>query len=66
MFEKILVAIGGPDPSLEPARVAGRLAASLRARLTIVAVYRSTSGLLGEPAYSESLVQRELGRQLPG
>jgi nucleotide-binding universal stress UspA family protein len=58
MFDKLLVAVGGHDPSFEPARVAGQLAARLGAQLTIVAVHRSTSGLLGEPAYSENLIPR--------
>jgi nucleotide-binding universal stress UspA family protein len=58
MFEKILVAVGGHDPAVEPARVAGELAGQLGAQLTIVAVHRSTSGLLGEPTYSENLIPR--------
>lgn len=58
MFDKILLAVGGPDASLEPARVAGNLAARLGARLTIVSVYRPTSPNLGDPFYSESLVPR--------
>jgi nucleotide-binding universal stress UspA family protein len=58
MFGKILVAVGGDDASLEPARVGGRLAGLLRAQLTLLSVKRSTAEALGEPYYSE----RQSGR----
>jgi nucleotide-binding universal stress UspA family protein len=58
MFKNILLAVGGPDASLAPARAAGGLAANLGAQLTIVSVYRPTSPNLGDPFYSESLVPR--------
>jgi nucleotide-binding universal stress UspA family protein len=58
MFDRILLAVGGPDASLEPARVAGNLAARLGAQLTIVSAYRPTSPNLGDPFYSDSLVPR--------
>jgi len=48
MFGKILVAVGGDDASLEPARVGGRLAGLLRAQLTLLSVKRSTAEALGE------------------
>jgi nucleotide-binding universal stress UspA family protein len=58
MFDKILLAVGGQDASLEPARVAGRLTARLGASLTIITVYHPTSPALGDPFYSEALVPR--------
>ncbi len=58
MFDTILLAVGGPDASLEPARAAGALAARLGARLTIVSVYRPTPHDLGDPYYSETMVPR--------
>ena len=59
MFDKILLAVGGPDASLEPARVAGRLAARLGSQLTIVSVYRHTPAALGDPYYGEMLIPRQ-------
>ncbi len=56
MFKKILVAVGGGDATLEPARVAGRMAAQCGAPLTIVSVKRPVSEALGEPYYSEAEV----------
>ena len=58
MFDRILVAIGGPEHSLEPARVAGSLAAKLGSRLTIVSVYRHTLAAMGDPYYGEMLIPR--------
>jgi nucleotide-binding universal stress UspA family protein len=58
MFDRILVAVGGHDASLEPARVAGRLACLLGSQLTIVSVHRPAPSVLGEPFYSESLIPR--------
>ncbi len=49
MFAKILVAVGGNDASIEPARVAGRLASVMPAAVTIVSVARAASSSLGEP-----------------
>lgn len=57
MFERILLAVGGPDAT-EPARLAGRLGSALGSRLTIVSVYPTTSSVLGEPNYSDHLVAR--------
>jgi nucleotide-binding universal stress UspA family protein len=54
MFKKILVAVGGGDASLEPARVGGRLAAELGAELVIVNVRHDVQRVLGEPFYSDS------------
>jgi nucleotide-binding universal stress UspA family protein len=58
MFEKILLAVGGPDASMEPTRAAGRLAAALGSQVTIISVYRPTPASLGDPFYSETLVPR--------
>ena len=58
MFKSILVAVGGPDASLEPARVGARLAAQTGARLTLVSIHKAPSTALGEPAYSERLLPR--------
>ena len=58
MFDRILVAVGGHDTSLEPARAAGRLACLLGSELTIVSVHRPAPSVLGEPFYSESLIPR--------
>jgi nucleotide-binding universal stress UspA family protein len=58
MFKKILVAVGGGDASLEPARVGGRLAAELGAELVIINVRHDPPRVLGEPFYSESLEHR--------
>lgn len=58
MFDRILVAVGGHDASLEPARAAGRLACLLGSELTIVSVHRPARSVLGEPFYSESLIPR--------
>jgi len=49
MFDKILVAVGGNDASIEPARVAGRLASVMPAQITIVSVAREAPSSLGEP-----------------
>ena len=54
MLKKILVAVGGDDASLEPARVAGRLAAQCGAPLTIISVKRPVPDALGEPFYSRA------------
>jgi nucleotide-binding universal stress UspA family protein len=58
MFDKILLAVGGSDASLQPARVTGVLAKRLGAQVTIVSVYRHTSPALGDPYYSERSVPR--------
>lgn len=58
MFEKILLAVGGPDASLEPARVAARLAASSGAQLAIVSAFRSPSQVFGDPDYEDRLFPR--------
>ena len=58
MFDKILVAIGGDDASFEPARVAGRLASSLGAQLTLLSVRPPTRESLGEPFYSHALSEQ--------
>jgi len=54
MFKRILVAVGGEDPSLEPARVGGRLAAQSGARLMIVSVVRPVAESIGEPYYGHA------------
>lgn len=58
MYDRILLAVGGDDPSFEPARVAGRLAHLLGARLTITSVHRPTPQVLGEPYYTDSVHER--------
>ena len=58
MYKRILVAVGGPDASLEPARVAARLARQDGAALTIVSVHRAVSPVLGEPNYSDIVLPR--------
>jgi nucleotide-binding universal stress UspA family protein len=58
MFKKILLAVGGPDASLEPARVAARLAASSGAQLAIVSAFRSPSQVFGDPNYEDRLFPR--------
>jgi nucleotide-binding universal stress UspA family protein len=63
MFDKILVAVGGDDASLEPARVAGQLAAALGAEVSIVCVCPETSETLGEPFYSDLLDRRLSGAE---
>jgi nucleotide-binding universal stress UspA family protein len=52
MFAKILVAVGGNDASIEPARIAGRLASVMPASVTIVSVARAAPSSLGEPYLS--------------
>ena len=49
MFDKILVAVGGNDASIEPARVAGRLASVMPAEVTILSVAKAAPSSLGEP-----------------
>ena len=61
MFHKILVAVGGDGASLEPARVAGRMAAECGAPLTIITVQRPVSEMLGEPYYGERQSQHTGG-----
>ncbi len=63
MFDKILVAVGGDGASLEPARVAGQLAAALRAEVSILCVCPGTDETLGEPFYSEMLARRLSGAE---
>jgi len=58
MFSRILAAVGGPDASFEPARVAARLAASSGARLALVSVFRSPSQVFGDPNYEDRLFPR--------
>ncbi|HUG47433.1 MAG TPA: universal stress protein [Candidatus Limnocylindria bacterium] len=58
MFKKILVAVGGPEASMEPARVAARMANAEGAALTFVSVHRATSTAFGEPDYSDRLLPR--------
>jgi nucleotide-binding universal stress UspA family protein len=58
MFDKILVAVGGDGASLEPARVAGKLAAALGAEVRILCVCPATDETLGEPLYSDLLERR--------
>jgi nucleotide-binding universal stress UspA family protein len=58
MFKRIIAAVGGPDASLEPARLAARLAAQSGAALTFVSVHKAPSPALGEPTYSERLLPR--------
>lgn len=58
MFKKILAAVGGRDASLEPARVAARLAKDAGASLTYISVYREPSSVFGEPDYSDRLHPR--------
>ena len=53
MFKRILVAVGGDEASLEPARIAGRLAAQTGASLMIVSVARPVAEAIGEPYYAE-------------
>ena len=63
MFNKILVAVGGEDASIEPARVAGRLAAALGAQVSILSVAPETDETLGEPLYSQRLEERIAGSE---
>jgi nucleotide-binding universal stress UspA family protein len=58
VFANVIIAVGGPDASLEPARVGAELAAQLSAKVTIVSVYAPTRASLGEPYYSETLIPR--------
>jgi nucleotide-binding universal stress UspA family protein len=58
MYRHILAAVGGPDASLEPARVAARLAHQDGAALTFVSVHRPVSEVFGEPIYSEIVLPR--------
>lgn len=58
MFDKILLAVGGDEASVEPARVAGRLAATLGVGVTILSVKRTTAEVLGEPYYTDLQSER--------
>jgi nucleotide-binding universal stress UspA family protein len=54
-FGRILVAVDGSGHGADAARVAGRLARALHARLTVLTVYHAPSDALGEPNYSQAL-----------
>jgi nucleotide-binding universal stress UspA family protein len=56
-FRSILVAVDGSDHSLDAVRAAARLAAALRARLTLLTAYHAPSEALGEPNYSRALTE---------
>lgn len=58
MFKRILAAVGGADASLEPARVAARLAAQSGAQLSFVSVFRGPSTVFGDPDYGDRLHPR--------
>ena len=58
MYTKSLAAVGGPDASMEPARVAARMASHDGASLTFVSVHRPTSTAFGDPDYSDRLLPR--------
>ena len=53
LFKRILAAVDGSAHGIRAARMAGRLARALDARLTLLTVYDAPpSGTLGEPNYS--------------
>ena len=54
-FKRILTAVDGSPQGIRAARVAGRLARAVGARLTLLTVYDGPSGRLGEPNYSTAL-----------
>jgi nucleotide-binding universal stress UspA family protein len=58
MFKRILAAVGGHDASLEPARVAARLAAQTGASLSYVSIFRAPSTVFGAPDYEDRLHPR--------
>ncbi|CAN5626868.1 hypothetical protein BH23CHL7_BH23CHL7_19210 [soil metagenome] len=58
MFKRILAAVGGNEDSLEPARVAARLAAQVGAELAFVSVFRGPSTVFGDPDYADRLLPR--------
>ena len=55
LFKRILAAVDGSAHGLRAARMAGRLARALDARLTLLTVYDAPSGTRGEPRYSKAL-----------
>jgi nucleotide-binding universal stress UspA family protein len=55
LFRRILAAVDGSAHGIRAARMAGRLAGALDARLTLLTVYDGPSGTLGEPRYSKAL-----------
>lgn len=54
-FKRILAAVDGGPAGIRAARMAGRLARALDARLTLLTVYDAPSGTAGEPRYSKAL-----------
>jgi nucleotide-binding universal stress UspA family protein len=58
MFKRILAAVGGNDASLEPARMAARLAAQTGAELAFVSVFHGPSTVFGDPDYADRLLPR--------
>jgi nucleotide-binding universal stress UspA family protein len=54
-FERILAAVDGSAHGLRAARMAGRLARALDARLTLLTVYTAPSGSRGKPSYTKAL-----------
>jgi nucleotide-binding universal stress UspA family protein len=56
-FERILAAVDGSAHGIRAARMAGRLACALDARLTLLTVYAAPSGSRGGPNYAKALSQ---------
>lgn len=57
LFKRILAAVDGSAHGIRAARMAGRLAGALDARLTLLTVYDAPSGTLGEPNHSKALAR---------
>jgi nucleotide-binding universal stress UspA family protein len=55
MFQRILLAVDGSEASQHAARAAGRLAATLKAEVTVLTVTEPVSDALGEPNYSNAV-----------
>jgi nucleotide-binding universal stress UspA family protein len=56
-FSRILAAVDGSAQGIRAARMAGRLARALDARLTLLTVYATPSGTRGEPKYTKAVSQ---------
>jgi nucleotide-binding universal stress UspA family protein len=56
-FKRILAAVDGSAHGIRAARMAGRLARALDARLTLLTVYGVPSGSRGNPKHTEALSQ---------
>lgn len=58
MFQHIVLAVDGSEPSLRAAEVAGRLAAFVRGRLCVVVAFDPVPDVLGRPYWEEAVSKR--------